>query len=240
MNGLALIALDAEATFLTRPDGRITAENEPTPAPAPRMFLAGSADGNLLRLRDDVDPGAAREIERLVADEPPLAAPEAQPCFLPRYRELLDGAEPQFGLSFELPHGLAPAAEAEFVYSGAPAGEALMARFQAEGMPPQLAANGFGDVDEFWAPWCLAQIEGEAAAIAFAARLGPKGAALGLVTFPQFRGRGLGAAVTAAWTRHPELSTRRLFYGCSRENLSSRRVVERLGLRFIGPTLRLV
>lgn len=239
MNDLELVALDAEATFLTRPDGRVIAENEPTPSPAPRMFLAGCAEGNLLRVRHDLEPGVAGEIEALATAEPPFASPEGEPRFLARYRALLASAEPQFGLSFELPNGLPPALEAEFAYSGAPAGEALMARFAADGIPPHLAANGFGDVGEFWPPWCAALISGEVAAMAFAARLGPRSASLGLVTFPAFRSRGLGAAVTAAWTRHAALADRRLFYGCARENLSSRRVVERLALRFIGPTLRL-
>lgn len=240
MNDLDLVALDAEATFVAGPDGRITAENEPTPSPAPRMFLAGCAAGNLLRLRHDVEPATARQIERLAADEPPFAAADAEPRGMSRYRELLGGADPQFGLSFDLPHGLGPAADAEFIYSGSEAGDRLLAGLAAEGAPPAMKAMGFGDVGEFWPPWCVAKVAGEIAAIAFAARLGQRAAALGLVTFPEFRGRGLGAAVTAAWTRHPELADRRLFYGCARDNLSSRRVVERLGLRFIGPTLRLV
>lgn len=239
MNDLELLAFDAEATFVTGADGRVTAENEPTPAPAPRMFLAGCAEGNLLRLRHDLERDVAQELDRLAAAEPPFASPEGEPRFLARYRALLAGAAPQFGLSFNLPNGLAPALNAGFVYSGSPAGEALMARFAAEGMPPHLAANGFGDLGEFWPPWCAALIGGEVAAVAFAARLGPRSAALGLVTFPGFRSRGLGAAVTAAWTRHGALADRRLFYGCARDNLSSRRVVQRLGLRFIGPTLRL-
>jgi hypothetical protein len=240
LNDLELVALDAETAFVMRPDGRIAWENEPTPVPAPRMFLAGCALGNLLRLRHDVDPAVARQIERLIADEPPFAASDAEPSGLSRCRELLDGAEAQFGLSFALPHGLASALDAEFVYSESAAGDRLIAHLEAEGMPDHLVGMGFGDVGEFWPPWCVARLGGEIAAIAFAARLGPRGAALGLVTFPQFRSRGLGAAVTAAWTRHPALAGRQLFYGCARENLSSRRVVERLGLRLIGPTLRLV
>lgn len=217
----------------------MAAENEPAPGPAPRLFLAGCSDGLLLRLRHDVDVAAANEIEQLVAGEPPWTDPQAEPRIVPRLRQLLGGGEPQFGLTFELPHGLVPATEAAFVRSGTLEGGRLLDRLAAEGPPAALASAGFGAPEEFWPPWCAALVGGEIAAVAFAARLGPRGAALGLATLPDHRGRGLGAAVAAAWTGHPDLGGRVLFYGCARENRSSRRVVQRLGLRFVGPTLRL-
>ena len=77
----------------------------------------------------------------------------------------------------------------------------------------------------------------EIASLAFAAGVGPASAEVGLYTFPAFRGRGLGAAATAAWTSHPALAGKTLFYGTDRENVSSQRVVERLGLPVLGTSL---
>src|SRR6201999_1554917 len=100
--------------------------------------------------------------------------------------------------------------------------------------PPELFAMGFTDIGEFWAPWSAVFCDGEIASLAFAARLGDDAADLGLITVPAFRGRGLGTAATAAWTNHPALPGRTLFYGTDIGNRCSQRVTERLGLRFVG------
>jgi len=78
----------------------------------------------------------------------------------------------------------------------------------------------------------------EIAAIAIAARLGEKGAEVGVYTFSNFRGRGLAAAVTASWSAMRSLDGRALFYSTSRSNRSSQRVAARLGLRLIGASVR--
>jgi predicted GNAT family acetyltransferase len=75
--------------------------------------------------------------------------------------------------------------------------------------------------------------------VAFAARLSKAGACLGVVTVPAFRGKGYAAAVTAEWSRLPSLKSRALFYSTDQSNTSSQRVVARLGLRFLGASLRL-
>jgi RimJ/RimL family protein N-acetyltransferase len=106
-------------------------------------------------------------------------------------------------------------------------------------MPASLVALGFPDTGEFWPPWAAVFDGDEIAALGFAARLGARGADLGLVTVPAFRGRGYGAAATAAWAAHPALANRTLFYSTTLTNLSSQRVVARLGLRFIGTTCRI-
>ncbi|HEY9218874.1 MAG TPA: hypothetical protein VIO94_12540, partial [Phenylobacterium sp.] len=138
---LDLLAIEAQTTFVLDADGRMLAENEPAPGPAPKLFFAGSAAGNALRLRHDVQ-GAA-EIERLAASEPPFREPGASPRWLARYRELLEAKDAQFGLSFELPRNLDDPPPAAFVLSGSAAGEALLAKLEAQGPPAELAAMGF-------------------------------------------------------------------------------------------------
>jgi predicted GNAT family acetyltransferase len=104
-------------------------------------------------------------------------------------------------------------------------------------MPDDLLALGFEDVSHFWEPWCVALDGAEIASIAFSARLTPASAATGVATVPSRRGLGYAAAATAGWAKHPALACRHLFYGTSRTNFSSQRVVQRLGLRYIGASL---
>jgi predicted GNAT family acetyltransferase len=115
----------------------------------------------------------------------------------------------------------------------------LLDRLARDGPPQVLADAGFKSVDDFWAPWCVALEDGEVAATAFAARLGPFGAEVGVYTFPGFRGRGLASAVTACWSSLAGLAGRNLFYSTQTTNRSSRRVAERLGLVRLGASLSL-
>src|SRR5262249_2090872 len=120
------------------------------------------------------------------------------------------------------------------VRSGTAEGDALYASLASNGVPNGLLEMGFKDEKEFWAPWCVALDGKEIASVAFAARLGKKGAATGVATARDFRGRGLGAAATASWASHPRLAGLTLTYSHNRDNRSSQRVAERLGLRFFG------
>jgi hypothetical protein len=54
---------------------------------------------------------------------------------------------------------------------------------------------------------------------------------------PTYRGRGFAAAACAGGAGLPSLCGRNLFYGTDRTNISSQRVVERLGLNFLGASL---
>src|SRR5262249_20166810 len=118
-------------------------------------------------------------------------------------------------------------------------GQKLVSTFTTQGLPSALTKLGFQDVSELWAPWCAALDDGEIVSLAFAARLSKDGADLGLVTLPTHRGKGYGAAVTAGWTGLSSLTDRNLFYSTDQTNVSSQRVISRLGLRFIGCTFLL-
>jgi predicted GNAT family acetyltransferase len=80
----------------------------------------------------------------------------------------------------------------------------------------------------------MAVSDGEVVSICHCARLSERGAEAGVWTDEDHRGRGLAAAVTAAWASLLEGSGRVLFYSTSAENVSSQRVAARLGLREIG------
>jgi RimJ/RimL family protein N-acetyltransferase len=240
MTDIELLALDAAASFVLTRGGRILRTNSPASEPPPRLHVARCSGGNVLHLRRDVGESAARALEALVAAEPPLPGPDGTPVHLDDYLQILTAEAPverwELGLTWTFPERLGYAHPAPLIYSDTAEGDRRLRRFDAEGMPAELVALGFADTGEFWSPWCVALDGDEFASIAFAARLGPTAAEAGVATVPAVRGRGFAAASTAGWASHPALSGHTLFYSTSRENRSSQRVAERLGLRFLGAT----
>lgn len=185
----------------------------------------------------EVSSRAAAELESLASTEPLFIHP-AKPTHLDRYLEVLGSTEHNFGLIYELPHGLSFSSPAHIVTSESEDGYDLLQSLAKDGPPESLTEVGFHGTQDFWSPWCVAIVEGAIASIAFAARLSDIGAEIGVTTMKSFRGQGFGAAATAAWTQLPSLQDRTLFYSTDRTNLSSQRVAARLDLRQRGTTLR--
>jgi hypothetical protein len=231
---LALLDLHRRTAFTLDGRGRMVYESAPDRSRSKRFFVAGCRDGNVGIVRDDVPDAVADEIEMLLAEEQPLSHPQATPRYLQEYVDLLNGA-PDLGLLWVFPGPLDFGEHAHLVWSGSDEGEELLRCF-GQVVPAGLAELGFHGPDNLWEPWCVALIDGEVASVAETVRSGPGGAEVGVDTDPGFRGRGLAAAVTAGWSRHAHLADRTLFYSTGRENKSSRRVTERLGLRFVGST----
>jgi hypothetical protein len=236
-----MLSIRAATLFGLTESGRLLHENSPDRSPAPRMWLAGTAAGNAVRIRADVREETADAIEELVAREPPLSRLRSVPAHLDEYLALL-GADAHAdevgrGVAYTFPDSLQCERGARVVTSGTPEGAQLLARLEAGGMPADLVDMGFVGTTHMWAPWCVALQEGTIASIAFAARVSPLGAEVGVVTRTAFRGRGLAAATTAAWASLPSLSDRVLFYSTTLGNLSSQRVAGRLRLPFLGPSL---
>ncbi len=238
-----LLALEASVLFVMSDSGRVVCENSSDRSAAPRLSLAGCASLNIVRVRDDVDEKTSQAIESLAATEPALREPESTPVHIDEYVELLAAEAPVedfgSGLIWTFPERLAYEHSATLVASDTAEGYRLLARLAEEGMPAALVAAGFVDIGEFWAPWCVALDGDEIASIAFAARLEPAAAETGVFTVPAYRGRGFAAAATAGWARLPALRERTLFYSTSRANLSSQRVTQRLGLRFMGASFQI-
>lgn len=235
---LNLLALHLATRFVLDDDRRILSENAPDRAPGPRLHLEGCARGNLVRLRHDVGAETARAVEALVVAEPPFSDPERAPVQLDEYLRLL-GAEAPIrrwwtGPLWTFPDDFAYSSDVATVSSGTPDGERLLAGIRQTGMPMPLVVMGFFGIEDLWEPWCVALHEGQVASIAFAARLGSVGGEVGVATVAALRGRGYASAATAGWARSAALRGRQLFYSTQRENQSSRRVAERLGLRYLG------
>jgi hypothetical protein len=229
------LAVNCETKFVLAQSGRILRENDPDRSAGPRLFIAGCPVGNLAHVRHDVSDRTAERMLHLLAAEPPWLKPAARPLRFREVMELLAGDQPvtsiEASLIYALPRRRPLEGDHSFICSGTDEGASFLDRLQRTGLPPRLIDAGFANILDFWTPWSVALDGGVIAALAFAARLGSRGAEVGVYTFPGWRSRGLAAAVTAKWTCHPELASRELFYSTTVANASSRRVAARLGLQ---------
>jgi hypothetical protein len=239
---LRLLQIDIDTMFVMSAAGRIERENDPDHSSGPRVFFAGCPFGNLTRVRSDVDDDVAMRILEVAAEEPPWRDPDAMPACAEKIVELLSRGQPAAlspALIYQLPNGLRYEHAAAIVRGDSEEGRQMLARLADRGMPDYMQTAGFKGVGDFWEPWCVTLDGTEIASMAFAARLGVSGAELGVYTFPKYRGRGLAAAVTAAWSSTPSLNQHALFYSTHTSNQSSQLVTARLGLRLIGTSVRI-
>ena len=239
---LRLLEIDIDTMFVMSATGRIERENDPDRSAGPRVFFAGCPFGNLARVRYDVDDAIAMRILEVAAKEPPSRDPDEMPACTEKIVALLSDGQPaavSTALIYQLPNGLRYEHPAAIVHGESEEGRQMLARLADRGMPDYMQTAGFKGAGDFWEPWCVALDGNEIAAMAFAARLGISGAEIGVYTFPKYRGRGLAAAVTAAWSSMPSLSQHALFYSTHTSNRSSQRVTARLGLRLIGTSVRI-
>jgi hypothetical protein len=236
------LAVRLATIFVFDASGRVVRNTDPDRGAAPRLYIGGCASGNVACVRHDVGTPTAHAIEQLVAEEPPLDAPERVPVHLDRYVELLAVEAPVDGhtmsVNYRFPRDFEYAQDASIVVSDTDEeARAECGMTPDRVLPEPLTAIGFSTVGKLWTPWCVALFDGEVASMAETVRIGAAGAEVGVNTVPDRRGRGFAAAATAGWATSPSLRGRTLFYSTSVTNRSSQRVTERLGLDFIGASL---
>jgi hypothetical protein len=214
-------------------------ENDPNRSRGKRFSFTGCREGNLAVIRDDVPTDVARELDRLMAEEPPFHRAESHPRLASASLAALGSDhlidDDLVGLLWVVPTALSCDVAVELVSSGTREASLVLDRF-ADAMPESLATRGFRERRDLWEPWCIALVDDQIASIAQTVRTGPGGAEVGVDTALELRGRGFAAATTARWSQHPGLVGSTLFYGTSQANASSRRVAERMGLRLIAVT----
>jgi len=237
---LRRLHVDIDTMFVMAASGRIERVNDPDHSSGPRLFFVGCPFGNIARVRYDVDDRIARRVLEAAAKEPPWRDPDVTPGCVGEIVELLSGEKPAAIAPYpidKLPNGLGYDHPAAIVRGDSAEGREMLARFTERGMPDYMRDAGFKGLGDLWEPWCVALDGAQVASMAFAARLGEMGAEVGVYTFAKYRGQGLAAAVTAAWSSTPSLNPRELFYSTSKSNRSSQRVAARLGLRLIGASV---
>jgi hypothetical protein len=241
MNDRDLLALEGETVFDLTADGRLLRWSTPGHRPPPRFGIAGCPSGTVFGIGHSVGAETARELARLAEREPPFPEPWTRPVYFDEYRRLLAVEAPITqigeGIFWVFPERLAFEHPASLVASGTPSGDRLVAHLAEQGMTPLLVEAGFKTIEELWAPWCLALEGEEIAGLAYTVGLRAASAEVGVYTLKSYRGRGLAAAATAGWARHPALRGNTLFYATDRQNISSQRVAERLGLRLLGTSV---
>jgi GNAT superfamily N-acetyltransferase len=201
---LGWMALQARTLFACDANGRILARREPavSRAPAPRFFLGRTAHGHLWRFRADLPAALVRDLARLAAAERAgrdLDLPPEREAALRERLEAFAPVEHVFaGPAFRFPDALPRDEDA----GGGAARSVVITPSNAHAL--EGVFSWVRDELAERAP-CLAIVEdGRAVAVCCCATLpGPDAQAVeaSLGTLEGFRGRGLGARVTAAWAR---------------------------------------
>jgi len=221
----SLIEIQLDVLFTRNAGGQLIATRDPSPRPAPRVFIGRSVAGNAWAVHQDIDPTTRAELNRLLSAEPRLVAAnfEQGPVCRARVREVLKPVDveyrgPAYVLSEPLPHD--------------DRAREVSASERSEWFDafPWLAEEF-----EAVAPVVIAFEAGHPAAICHSPRgLTAAAAEAGVETVERFRGRGLATAAVACWARAVQRTGRLALYSTSWENTGSQAVARRLSARLYG------
>lgn len=219
---LMQLAIDTRFTYAA--DGRIGYENEPGGWRAPRFVIARTAVANLWRVRDDLSPRIAQQLDALAAAEPVRPDIRVAPERLEAFQRVLSSDDVDGGPNYRFPDDVAmPEGTTSIIY-------------QNRGLMRQMVS----DFDTFSAEFAGRQprrailLDGVAVSVCWSARLGERAAEAGVETLAQFRGRGYAAAVVAAWAHDVRAGGRVPLYGTSWDNAASRALARKLRLIAFG------
>ena len=202
--------------------GRLVEINQWDGGVAPRFWLMRTGQGVVARFRQDVPDDLAMGLTELCAGERLSDPPPERPAHEREYLDLLVPTERVWaGPAFTFPDDL-PIAAAAVAIDEANAG---------------LLREGFSD----WLadvphrrPFMAVIEEGRAVAICASVRISRAVHCAGVETLPGCRGRGRGSAAVAAWARAVRDLGAAPVYSTSWDNLASRGLARRLGLRLFG------
>lgn len=229
-SNLELIDIHARALFLHDGRDRLVAVNTIEGLPTPRLYLGRTPEGNIWRYRHDLAPGLVAELEAILAVEPVTADLEGRAVTFELLAAALERSAPVRqvweGLAWVVP-------------------EVIVSDPERQSIPvtPELEIHEARHrwlVDELahWQPRVVLMLDGRVVSYCHSARTSPVAAEAGVETMPEYRGRGYGAAVVAAWARAVRAQGRIPLYSTSWENHASRALARKLGLRLYGAGLR--
>jgi GNAT acetyltransferase-like protein len=221
----SLIEIQLDVLFTRTARGELLVTRDPSPRPAPRVFLGRSADANVWAVHRDVDSATKVELARVLSAEPRLLGTDFArgPECSARVRGLLSPAAVEFrGPAYVLSEELPRDDRAREIT----AGESSEWREAFPWLTKEFAAV---------APVVIAFEAGQPAAICHSARgLSTAAAEAGVETVEHFRGRGLATAAVACWARAVQRRGRFALYSTSWENKASQAVARRLSARLYG------
>jgi hypothetical protein len=228
-SNLGLMRLHVEALFVHDPVGDLVRLNEPSRAPAPRFFLGITADGAVLRFRDDVDQQTRRELAAVSERNAQIRSFES-PIGPAPYEAILARRAPVTNISsgpaFCIPPELSAASAAIEITEA-----------NATLLQPCLP-DWIVDV-QLSRPMFAVAIDGQAVAVCCSVRRTSDAHEAGVETVPAYRGRGYAGQSVIAWARAVRDMNRVPLYSTSWENERSRAVARKLGLMLFGADLHI-
>jgi hypothetical protein len=195
--------------------GRILCTREPGCSSGPAFSIVRSREKCAWAVHSQVNPSLAAELDRLAAEESPARDFQDPPMHAARYMALL-GEDVYHGPALAFPETIIRPSGIEFIESL----DLLMSNFRgwtALEIPDRQPIAGVVQ-------------DNRAVSICFCARRSDVAAEAGLETAAPFRGRGLGARVTAAWAIAIRETGRIPLYSTSWSNHSSLAVARKLRL----------
>lgn len=223
MTGLDLMRARADVLFTYDERGRMVSRNDPERKPAPRLFLAYTSAGYVLRLGQDVSDAMETRLQSIVGTQPPVADMRSAPPVVSAIQDVLEqpASGQEGGPVYRFPEMLWRVGGTVRISED----NVYLARDTFPWLLTELAD---------WRP-CFAVVHGGAAvSVCFSARIGAAVCEAGVETLPDFRGRGYAAGATSAWARAIRDSSRVPLYSTSWGNLASQAVARRLGLTMVG------
>ena len=195
--------------------GRIRGTREPDPSPGPLFALIRGRSGCAWAVRADLPQEIAEELDGLAREEPTVVDFRDDPVHAQRYRSLA-GGEVYSGPAFTFPEAV-------------------------EQPPATVFVNEVQLLERNFRGWTAAEIpgrspvvavveDGGAVSVCLCARRSDAAAEAGLETATEYRGRGLGPQVAAAWALAVRASGRIPLYSTSWSNAASLSVARKLGL----------
>jgi hypothetical protein len=219
------MALQVETAFVHDAGGRIVRTNERDAQPTPRLLVARTAAGDVVRFGYEAPLELVARLAGTLARERPVADFGAPLTVANELRAALDEhgpvTEERSGPAYRFPDGVRGSAGATEITTD----NLALVAWTFPWLVDELAD---------WAP-CFAVVrDGAAVSVCFSSRNGPRAACAGVETLPDFRGRGYAPLATAAWEGAIRASGRVPFYSTTWDNLASQAVARKLGLVMFG------
>ena len=218
------------ALFTHDERGRLVRVNEPRGGPAPRFLLGRTRRAREWRVRDDIDESLAVELAALAsADVPDIDDLEPARDITP-FEAMLSRSTPVLkvwtGPAFHAGPEIRP-------LPGAVAITPDNVELLRAHLPSWIDSAPNEE------PMFVATVGGDAVAVCSTVRRTPAAYEAGVETVPDFRGRGYGSVVVAAWADAVRRSGVVPLYSTSWQNTASRALARRLGLTLFGADLHL-
>lgn len=207
--------LQLETLFVLDGEGRIVSTREPNATGGPAFTLVRDQRACAWAVHRNVPVERARELDELARTEQPLTELTDSPRRMNDYLACI-GGRIDTGPVFTFPPAIA-AESGVSVITDISRLERHFRGWTVEELPERSPILGIIE-------------DGQAVSVCFCARRTPAAAEAGLETAPNFRGRGFGARVVAAWGRAIWDAGRLPMYSTSWNNVASLGVARRIQL----------